>query len=183
VWLVSLDYGADNPDDERLLWVLGRPGMTEGAPFGELVPLADGSALIVGESVTRFDGSAFLPDDGPQQRPLGGGATLWMFEPDELMALVEEPDSMEAPEGLLAMIWQRGWRTLGDFRRGTDTRNGGLGRCSGGDGVTCVNDADGWRNSWLEGTSIGDLAVSPDRTIWAVGDYRGDQRGIYRITP
>jgi hypothetical protein len=104
-----------------------------------------------------------------------------MFEPDELMALVEEPDSVEAPEGLLAMIWQRGWRTLGDFRR--DNRNAGLGRCSGGDGVTCVNDVDRWRDSWLEGTSISDLAVSPDGTIWAVGDYRGDPRGIYRITP
>ncbi len=35
--------------------------------------------------------------------------------------------------------------------------------------------------TYLAGTLINEVVVAPDGTIWAVGDYDGDNGGLYRI--
>ena len=64
-----------NPGKGPILWALGRPGVRDDGPAGTLVPLADGSLLIISDQLTRFDGRVFMPDDGPKQRRLAGDAT------------------------------------------------------------------------------------------------------------
>jgi hypothetical protein len=186
VWIMSTYSRSDNAananPDGYLLWALGRPGMTGGAPWGDLVPLADGSVLILdGESIIRFDGQTFVPDDGPMQRPLGRGATLWLIEPDELTELIPDGQPVTRPSERLAVVWDGRWQTLSEFGRGIDE---GFGRCWVGDGVRCVNERRGSVATFLEGTPLNQVAVAPDGAIWAVGGYsdeHGDNGGLYRI--
>jgi hypothetical protein len=124
IWLASTYHGSDNVANPpgSLVWALGRPGIysvAEGIPLrgtGYLVPLADASVLVVShDRVVRFDGTAFVPDDGPTGRPVHGG-TLWLMEPDELMGLVADGASVERPDDLLAAIWNESW---GRWDKGT----------------------------------------------------------------
>ncbi len=139
VWLQSSYDGSDNeanPGKGPILWALGRPGVRDDGPAGTLVPLADGSLLIISDQLTRFDGRVFMPDDGPKQRRLAGDATLWFIEPDDLMGLVADGESVERPLLPLAAIWMDGqFLSVSDFERGV----GGESVCSvDGDGVTCA---------------------------------------------
>jgi hypothetical protein len=52
-----------------------------------------------------------------------------------------------------------------------------------GTGVTCWDPTTHTETTYLAGTSINQVAVAPDGTIWAVGGYAGDNGGLYRITP
>jgi hypothetical protein len=154
--------------------------MTEGTPEGDLVALADGSMLIVGDRINRFDGGTVLPDVGPKQRPLGGGATLWFIEPDELMGLVEDGEFVDPPERPLAVIWDgENWLTLAEFKHST---RGSWGDCSAGRfGVTCVSN--GKLTLHIAGSPITQLAHAPEGAIWAVGNIKSRNGGLYRIAP
>jgi hypothetical protein len=50
-----------------------------------------------------------------------------------------------------------------------------------GRGVTCEAPS-GELTTYLKGTRIDEVAAAPDGTIWAVGGYKGDNGGLYRIT-
>jgi hypothetical protein len=183
VWLQSTYNGSDNeahPETGFLLWTLGRQGMTEGTPEGDLVALPDGSALIVGDLVTRFDDGTALPDIGPKQRPLGGGASLWIIEPDELMGLIEDGESVGRPAQRLAVIWDgANWLSLADFKH---SAHGSWGHCTAGRlGVTCLREPLATVRLYLAGTQINQLAHAPDGAIWAVGNIKNRNGGLYRI--
>ena len=49
-------------------------------------------------------------------------------------------------------------------------------------GLFCVDTPEGVVTTYLAGTLINEVEVAPDRTIWAVGDYAGENGGLYRIT-
>jgi hypothetical protein len=49
-------------------------------------------------------------------------------------------------------------------------------------GVVCVDTPEGVVTTYLAGTLINEVVVAPDGTIWAVGDYDGENGGLYRIT-
>ena len=59
----------------------------------------------------------------------------------------------------------------------------GPAREADGLGVTCFDAATAEQTFYLAGTPINAVAVAPDGTVWAVGDYAGDNGGLYRITP
>ena len=50
-------------------------------------------------------------------------------------------------------------------------------------GVTCFDPATETETRYLAGTSINAVAAAPDGTFWAVGSDRGENGGLYHITP
>ncbi len=61
-------------------------------------------------------------------------------------------------------------------------RPDGVHRCgSSGVSVTCEAPS-GELTTYLKATRIDEVAAAPDGTIWAVGGYKGDNGGLYRIT-
>jgi hypothetical protein len=189
VWLSSSYHGPDNEanPEEGLVWALGQPGVY-GAEQGVredggfLFPLGDGSLLLVGEDVLRFDGEAFVPDDGPMVRQMPGfSRTLWLIEPDDLMGLVPEGEFVARPRSILPAVWTGfDWLSPSDYARVyTDGRDTWC--WTGGEGVTC-EDPRGNMTTYLEGTTINQLVMTPAGLVWAVGDYDGGPGGLYRIT-
>ena len=184
LWLESF---SEFDDEERFVWALGQPGLygvEQGVPEdgGFLVPLNDGALLIVAGDVVRFDGEAFVPDDGPAYRHMPGySRTLWLIEPDVLMGLVPEGESAARPRSVLPAIWT-GWDWLSPeafARVYTDGRDTWCG--TGGVGVTC-EDPRGNVTAYLADTPINQLVMTPDRSVWAVSGYDGGLGGLYRIT-
>lgn len=49
-------------------------------------------------------------------------------------------------------------------------------------GLFCVDTPEGVVTTYLAGTLINEVVVAPDGTIWAVGDYDGENGALYRIT-
>ena len=184
LWLLSF---SEADSEEALVWALGQPGVygaEQGVPEdgGFLVPLHDGSLLIVADDVVRFDGEAFVPDDGPTYRQMPGySRTLWLIEPDDLMGLVPEVEYAARPRSVLPAVWT-GWDWLSPeafARVYTDGRDTWCG--TPGVGVTC-EDPRGNVTAYLADTPINQLVMTPDRSVWAVSGYDGGLGGLYRIT-
>lgn len=191
VWLRSSYSGTDNdahPSEGPLLWVLGRPGVIDlqDGHEGDLVPLADGSILIIGDRISRFvtlPGGQDLSFGADEPQHLGDGATLWLLDPDDLMGLVEDGESVARPSQHLAVVEYAG-QWMSPFEFGHRTENGELGRCSASyDGIRCRHRTFGEGRAYLEGTQINQIAFAPDGALWAVGGHAGENGGLYRITP
>ena len=182
IWIISSAHGSDNEADQAgpPFWALGRPDVEVpvALELGYPVPLPDGSILFVGRSITHFDGTTLATDSGSAIRPVHGG-TLWLIEPDRLMALADDPTSGPRPPDRLAAIWtDQGW-----------VRPSELGRMASSRGHTCLADGLGvtcYGNEgplgYLVGTPINEVATAPDGSIWAVGGFEGEGGGLYRIT-
>jgi hypothetical protein len=189
VWLRSTHHESDNgaldPQDP-FVWALGRPGVFDarhGIPAGggtSLVPLTDGSTLVVGDRIVRFDGTVVAPDDGRQVRPVHGG-TLWLTEPDATMPLVPEGPSAGRPDDRVAKIWDGGsW--IDAAARGRSASSNGFSCDATSSGVTCIDERTRRPARYLRGTTINEVARAPDGAIWAVGGYEGEGGGLYRIS-
>ncbi len=189
VWLRSTYHGSDNgarePQDP-FVWALSRPGVfgtTDGIPAGgetSLVPLTDGSTLVVGDRIVRFDGAVVEPDDGRPVRPVHGG-TLWLIEPDATMPLVPEGASVGRPGDRVARIWDGGsW--VDPAALGRSASSNGYSCDATPSGVTCIDERSGRETRHLRGTKINEVARAPDGSIWAVGGYEGEGGGLYRIS-
>jgi hypothetical protein len=188
VWLRSTYHGSDNgvrePQDP-FVWALGRPGVfgtTEGIPGGgtSLVPLTDGSTLIVGDRIVRFDGAVVEPDDGRTVRPVHGG-TLWLIEPDGTIPLVPEGASVGRSGDRIAKIWEGGsW--VDPAVLGRSATSNGYSCDATSSGVTCIDERSRRESRHLRGTNINEVARAPDGFIWAVGGYEGEGGGLYRIS-
>ncbi len=184
LWLSSLDEANSGG---ALVWALGQPGVygvEQGVPEdgGFLAPLHDGSLLIVADDVVRLDGETFVPDDGPAYRPMPGRSrTLWLIEPDDMMGLVPEGESVARPRSVLPAVWTGfDWLSPEAFARVyTDGRDTWCG--TSGVGVTC-EDPRGNVTAYLADTPINQLVMTSDRSVWAVGGYDGGPGGLYRIT-
>jgi len=90
--------------------------------------------------------------------------TVW------LSTTYSRSDNFANPPG--ALLWalgQPGESTLPNFWCSTE-----------GIGVVCIDESG--ETTYLAGTRINEVAVAPDGTVWAVGDYDGDNGGLYRIT-
>ena len=201
VWLKTTFHGSDNPAYENsLIWALGQPGthaIREG--FGELAILADGTLLAnAGDDhgVVRFDGEAFVPDDGPMLRPMADGGLLLRIDAADLAGRL--PEGQVASIDDLYAIWNPesgGWTML--FEHWYEDRNVRTGDYScwlgredvdwgvDGDGVSCARGR-GWTTgeptTYLADTSINQIAAAQDGSVWAVGEYDGGPGGLYRIT-
>jgi hypothetical protein len=200
VWLTTTYHGTDNtdnPDRGPFIWALGQPG-TCSLPADRvrtIIALADGTLLVVAadERVLRFDGERFVPDEGSRWR-LADGRVLLHLDAADLLDGSPQDELASIPD--LFAVWGpgSGWTVLDELGRsdvpvaddrlcwvGTDLRD------HQGDGVTCAT-IDSWSGeidatTYLEGTSIGQLAAAPDGSVWAVGGHDRGPGGLYRIAP
>jgi hypothetical protein len=198
VWLTTTYHGSDNTDhDGSFVWALGQPDTYTRDGLDGLVPLADGTLLVVkgyGDEVVRFDGDASVPDDGPMLRQMADGGLLLRIDGADLAGQL--PEGEVASIGDLYAVWDPEWdgwsmplerldRNVwtGDYScwPGSEDTDWGL----DGDGVSCARGrrwAAGEPTTYLAGTSIRQLAAAPDGSVWAVGEYDGGPGGLYRIT-
>ena len=149
----------------------------------------DMDGITVAPDGTVWLATTYSRDDNEANPP---GALVWALGQPGTLTVEARPvgpvSVYELSDGtLLLMAWgapvatsdgDAAWTELND----AGPRGGGGDCRTGSTGVVCV-DASGEETTYLAGTLINEVAVAPDGTVWAVGGHRGDNGGLYRITP